>query len=144
MVKLQWLQLLKCCKIPWRLVSHFEWHNVDNKHFVDSIVQDCSITIANALEILQVFHWTIDVISIKDRGKVLSLIVSTVPADGLAPSLVQCTHKSGTWKINTLRPRQNDCHLQMTFSSASSWMKIFILWHQFHRKLFPKDSINEG
>ena len=54
----------------------------------------------------------------------------------MACCLTALSHYLHKTNVNTLRPRQNGCHWQTTFSNAFSWMKIYEFRLRFHWNLF--------
>ena len=75
--------------------------------YYDGSVQDCSISIANALEILQ-FYTKPSSNEHKNFDKILSiLVIITVPADGLAPSSAKASAGRG---MTSLGAMPKGCH----------------------------------
>ena len=44
--------------------------------------------------------------------------------------------------LSTMRLRQNACHLQITFSNASSWITVIGFWFKFHCKFVCKSRMD--
>ena len=51
---------------------------------------------------------------------------------------VTCLTDSPSCHFNSLRPRQNGCHFQTTFSDVFSWMKMYKFQLRFHWGLSPR------
>ena len=99
---------------PW-MMSPYHLNGISNHHKLQDVMITVITVSANNLA---------STVTVKSEATVITNL-----------GLFICI-RIGTWKVNTLRPRQMDAISQTTFLSAFSWMKIFELRLKFHWSLF--------
>ena len=114
--------------IPIPLISHCHW---DRMIYIDGLVQDCSISIANALEILPSCTKPSIYIHQRTRSSLVQIIIwinyDVLSIDTLSFELLRTNFNEISFKMQKFSARKMFLNNGSHFVSVSMWYMIFML-----------------